>query len=209
LIKLCFIFTLVCQAEVIDRIAVSVGNQVITEAQILDELRITAFLNNQKPEVSPAQKRAAAERLIEQTLVKREMELSHYPLPDLPEAAPLEKDLRAKYGTDTQFQQALIQAGIERQTLYQHLWWQLTLLRFIDYRFRPSVQIPEPAVKAYYDKKRLEWEQQGVQPIPTLEDSRADIEKILTEQRVDRAMDRWLGDTRTRIEILYRKEAFE
>jgi len=203
------VFALISSAEVIDRIAVSVGNQVITEAQILDELRITAFLNNQKPGITPDQKKAAAERLIEQALVKREMELSRFPLPDQTEAAPLETELQAKYGSAAQLCQALAQAGIGKQNLEQRLWWQLTLLRFIDYRFRPSIQIPETAVKTYYEKKRAEWERQGVKPVPTLEDSRAGIEKILTEQRVDRAMDRWLGDTRTRIEILYRKEAFE
>ena len=188
-----------CHAEVIDRIAVSVGNQVITEAQITDEIRITAFLNHQKPEFTPEQKKAAAERLIEQTLMKREMDLSHYPLPEMTEAEPLM----------TRIQGDLREAGLTEENLRQHLWWELATLRFIEYRFRPSVQIPEGAILDYYNKKRVEWEQQGVNPIPSLEDSRADIEKILTQQRVDRALDRWLGDTRTRIEILYRKEVFE
>ena len=52
------------------------------------------------------------------------------------------------------------------------------------------MQISEAAIKDYYDKKRTEWEQQGVNPIPSIEDSRADIEKILTQQRVDRALER-------------------
>ena len=198
-----------CHAEIIDRIAVSVGNQVITEAQIIDEIRITAFLNNKPPDLSQAGKKTAAERLIEQTLVKREMEVGHYPLPDLREADPLEQELHTKYGSVADFDRALSKAGIAEPNLKQHLWWQLTLLRFIDYRFRPAVQIQDAAVKDYYDKQRVEWEKQGVKPIPSLEDNRADIEKILTEQRVDRAMDRWLGDSRTRVEILYRKEAFQ
>jgi hypothetical protein len=196
------LLAILCRAEVIDRIAVSVGNQVITEVQIIDEIRVTAFLNHQKPEFTPDQKKAAGERLIEQTLMKREMELSHYPLPEMTEAEPLMKDALAR-------REPLAEAGITEKDLQQHLWWQLTMLRFIEYRFRPSVQIPEAAIKDYYDKKRVEWEQQGVNPIPSLEDSRADIEKILTQQRVDRALDRWLGDTRTRVEILYRKEAFQ
>ncbi|MDQ2947246.1 MAG: hypothetical protein M3Y27_15165 [Acidobacteriota bacterium] len=199
----------ICHAEIIDRIAVSVGNQVITEAQIIDEIRITSFLNNKPPDMSGAAKKAAAERLIEQTLVRREMELGHYPLPDLTEANPLEQELHTKYGSPADFDQALSKAGIAEPDLKQHLWWQLTLLRFLDYRFRPAVQIQDRPVKDYYDKRRAEWEKQGVTPIPSLEDSRTDIEKILTEQRVDRAMVLWLVDSRKNIEILFRKEAFQ
>lgn len=196
------VLTLFSHAEVIDRIAVSVGNQVITEAQIIDEIRVTSFLNRQKPEFTPDQKKAAAERLIEQTLMKREMDLSHYPLPDMAEADPLLAEaLRGR--------EPLAGTGITEQDLKEHLWWQLTMLRFIEFRFRPSVQIPEAAIKDFYDKKRIEWEKQGLNPVPSLEDSRADIEKVLTQQRVDHAMDRWLGDTRTRVEILYRKEALQ
>ena len=47
-----------------------------------------------------------------------------------------------------------------------------------------------------------------MQPIPTLAESRSDIEKILTQERVDQAVDRWLGDARTQVDIVYRKEAF-
>ncbi len=208
-LKHVLLFICLCNGEIIDRIAVSVGNQVITEAQIVDEIRIAAFLNNKAPDLSQAGKKAAAERLIEQTLVRREMDVGHYPLPDLSEADPLEQELHAKYGSPADFDRALAKAGIAEPDLKQHLWWQLTLLRFIDYRFRPAVQIQDAAIKDYYDKQRAEWEKQGVKPIPSLEDSRTDIEKILTEQRVDRAMDRWLGDSRTRVEILFRKEAFQ
>ncbi len=198
-----------CDGEIMDRIAVSVGHQVITEGQIIEDIRIAAFLNNKAADISQVEKKAAAERLIEQTLVRREMELGHFPLPDLSEADPIERELRTKYGSAADFEQALSKAGIAEPDLKQHLRWQLTLLRFIEYRFRPSVQVQDTAIKAYYEKRKAEWEQQGVKPIPSLEDSRTDIEKILTEERVDRAMQRWLGDSRTRVEILYRKEAFE
>ena len=162
-----------------------------------------------KDQDKAAKKKAAAERLIEQTLVRREMELGHYSLPGLSEADPLEQELQTKYGSAADFDRALSKAGVAEPSLKQHLWWQLTLLRFIDYRFRPAVQVQDRAVKDYYEKKRAEWQQQGAKPIPSLEDSRTDIEKILTEQRIESAMVLWLVDSRKSIEILYRKEAFQ
>ena len=73
-------------ADIIDRIAITVGNQVITESQIDEELRITAFLNRDKLDVSDDARKQAANRLIDQALVKREMELSHYPFPQAVDA---------------------------------------------------------------------------------------------------------------------------
>ena len=67
--------------EIIDRMAVSVGNQVITEGQIDEEIRLTAFLNHEQPGASVTERKKAAGRLIEQALIKRDMDLSRYPPP--------------------------------------------------------------------------------------------------------------------------------
>ncbi len=66
-------------ATIVDRIAVTVGDQVITETEILREIDITAFLNGEKPSFTPDEKRKAADRLVEQKLVRKEMELGNYP----------------------------------------------------------------------------------------------------------------------------------
>jgi hypothetical protein len=191
-------------AEVLDRIAISAGKHVITESQIVEEIRVTAFLNNEPIKIDPAEKRKAGERLLEQTLMRRDMEFTHYPLPALSDAdEPLQQILAEHTPED------LPKYGITVDQLKEHLWWQLTMLRFIDYRFRPAIEISDAEIRDYYAKKRAEWEQQKLAKIPTLDESRADIEKILTEQHVDQAVDRWLGDARTRLNILYHDEAFQ
>ena len=39
-------------AEILDRIAIAVGDRVITERQIVHEIRVAAFLNRETPEIS-------------------------------------------------------------------------------------------------------------------------------------------------------------
>jgi hypothetical protein len=197
------------RSEIIDRVAVSIGNQVITEDQIGEEIRVTAFLNHETPDLSPAQKRRASERLIEQTLVRREIEFSKYPLPPMSDAQQAVDKIQAQFSDDGAFEQALEKCGLKEKDLVSHLWWQLTVLRFIDYRFRPGVQVKDADVQAFYDEEVEKWRQQGIEKIPTLEDSRARIEAIVEQQRVDQALDRWLGDTRTQVEIRYHAGAFE
>lgn len=194
-------------AEIIDRIAVTIGNQVITEDQINEEIRVTAFLNHEKVDLSAENKKKATERLIEQTLIKRDMEFSRYPIPEMKDADQNLQAIKSQYGTVAEFQKALQDYGITEEDLRRHLWWQLTVLRFIDYRFRPGIQIPDADIQNYYDEQVVKWRQQGVQPIPTLEDSREKIDQILTQQRIDQALDRWLGDTRTQVDIRYHSGA--
>jgi len=197
------------RAEIIDRIAISVGKQVVTESQIDEEIRVTVFLNEEKLNLDNAGRKKAAGRLIEQTLVRREIELSRYPMPALSDADGPLKNIRERYKTEAGYQAALQEYGITQDDLRRRLWWQATLLRFIDYRFRPGIQIPDADVQAYYQQQVERWKQEGVQPIPSLEDVRSSIDQTLTEQRIDQAMDRWLTETRAQIAIRFHDEALE
>ena len=40
------------------------------------------------------------------------------------------------------------------------------ILRYLDYRFRPSVRIPEIEIKQYYDKQRAGWSGKACSPSP-------------------------------------------
>jgi hypothetical protein len=71
-----FLFVSLVSAEIIDRIAVTVEKQVITESEIWRQIRITAFLNGEEPDFSSAAKRTMADRLVEQVLIRRELETS-------------------------------------------------------------------------------------------------------------------------------------
>jgi hypothetical protein len=193
-------------AEIIDKIAISVGNQVITKAQIDEEVRLTAFLNGSQMNLSDEERKKAADRLIEQTLVKRDMEFSHYPIPPLTDADSALKTLKANYHSEALYQQALQKYGITEEALKQHLWWQAALLRFIDYRFRPGILVPETDIQKYYDQEVVKWKQQGIQQIPTFEDSREKISELLTDQRIDQAIDQWLVDTRKQIAVREHEE---
>jgi peptidyl-prolyl cis-trans isomerase SurA len=202
-------FWISVHAEIIDRIAIAVGNQVITESQIDSEIRLTAFLNHDKPDFSVANRKAAAARLIEQALVKRDIELSRYPLPSPGDVEASLGEVKQSYGTESEYQKALQEYGITEDDLKARLLWQLTLLRFIDYRFRPGIQIPDADIKAYYDQELARWKQQDIQQIPTLEQARANIEEILTQQRIDEALDAWLVETRKQVTVNYLDEALK
>jgi hypothetical protein len=200
---LAVVLPLAARTELIDRVAVSVQNSVITESEILRQMRLTAFLNGEKPDFSPSKKRSTAERLVEQALVRREIALSRY-LPNSTDAPPdLYGEFRKKFGSDAAWNKALREYNITDAEVRDAFRWQATLLDFIDLRFRPGIQVPDQDIRDYYetqiaDKTKLSFEE-----------ARPKIEQILVEERVNAALDRWLGQARTQTRIRYKEEVFQ
>jgi len=187
-------------AETLDRIAVTVGRHVISEHDILQDMRISAFIDGKAPDFSADQKRKAAERLVDQYLVLQDAADTRVPPPPAADVAGLQTPIKARYATDQDYRAALAQAQIGEAELSAQLLAGLRMLRYTDLRFRPEVQLSEETLRAYYDK---------VSPPQTFEASRGDIEKLLTDQQTMQALDRWLEMARSEIAIVYREGAFQ
>lgn len=196
-------------AEIIDRIAVSVGSRVITEMDLDREIRLTAFLNNGRPDFSPANKRRTAERMVDQALVRSELEASQYlPLSAADTEAALQEE-KARFGNDAAYRRALAEYGVSEDDLKARLTWQLTLLRFIDVRFRPGIQIGDEAIRKYFNEHmRAGLSAAHPGQTPSLDDQRAAIEQTLISQAANEQVEQWLKEARRRAHIQYHDEVF-
>lgn len=196
---------------IIDRIAVSVGNRVITTSDLDREIRVTAFLNGTKPDFSPAAKRATAERMVDQRLVRSELETSRYPVPAAAEVIPeLERFKKKFYASDEDYRRALAADGISEDDLKAQLLWQRTLLLFIDVRFRPGVQVSAQETQDYFDKT-VAPAVRAARPgqAPRLEDYRGEIEDKLAGDKVDQEVERWVQLARRRTRVDFHEEVFQ
>ncbi len=64
---------------IVDRIAITVGDKVIAQSEIDQRIRLSAFQNHEQADLSLASRRRAAQELIDQRLIDREMDLGRYP----------------------------------------------------------------------------------------------------------------------------------
>ena len=167
-------FAMLLRAEVVDRLAITVGRQSITELQLDEELRVTAFLNNQPISRTKEARRAAADRLVEQLLLKREMELSHYQQPYQKELTIYLEQLQTSDGGPERFRQLLHEYDLSESALKEHLEVQLAILRFVEYRFRSDSATSKDSIR----------------------------HKILDEQ-TDEALAAWLEESRKQVNIVY------
>src|SRR5437879_12929471 len=86
---LAILFALSARGEVLDRIAATVGKQVIAESEVIRDVRISAFLDRKPVVLASDIKRKAAERLVDQVLILREAAESRVALPGDAESARL------------------------------------------------------------------------------------------------------------------------
>jgi hypothetical protein len=131
-------------AEIIDRIAVTVDKQVITESEVIRYLRVAAFLDRKPVDVSPQARRMAADRLVEQILILHEAADSHFTLPAQEDAPNLVEMQKPQFGSEEAYRAALATYQISEADLADHLLSGLKALRFSDLRFRPEVQVTDP-----------------------------------------------------------------
>ena len=199
------------RADIIDRVAVTMDNQVITESEILLEIRLTAFQNGGPLAFKPEAKREAAGRLIEQKLIRKEIEVGRYVQPSPADVEPILKQLETqRFHNAGELRQALEKYDVREEDLKAHLLWQLTLLRFIDVRFRPGIQVTDQDIQQYFSQKLPELEKRaGPEKKIRLEDLRDKIQEALTDERVDQQLNDWLAETRKHMRIEFHPEAFQ
>jgi hypothetical protein len=195
--------------ETLDRIAVTVGTHVIPESEVILDLRVAAFIDGATPDLSGAQKRKAADRLVDQYLVLTDAAATRAPLPSQADVEPALAPIKARYASEAENRAALERAGITEPQLKAHLLAGLQMLRYTDLRFRGEVRITEENLREFFNTFAAESRQNNPAEVPDFESSRDQVEKLLTDQRTTQALDRWLGITRNQTQILYREAAFK
>jgi hypothetical protein len=196
-------------AEVIDRIAVTVGNRVITESMVISEIRLAAFQDGKEPDFSPAAKRAAAERLVDRMLLIQEMDDSRYPEPAMADILEQIAGFRKQqFPSEEAFRTELARRFLDETELRQYFQLQHRILQFIEVRFRTGVQVSSEEIAAYFDTQvKPQFVKEG-RPAPSLDDVSEKIEEVLTSKRVDAATEEWLKQSRALARIRFRAEVF-
>lgn len=197
----------ICSAEVIDRIAVSLDNTVIPLSEVLQQIRITALLNGEEPSFTADSKREAAERLVNQSLIRREIAISRYVPNNTAQAEILYKAFRGRYKSDADYNAALAKYTLTDADVRAAFAWQATFLDFVEVRFRPGITIPEEEIRTAYDEQIKG--KSSPEASLSFEEARPKLEEQIMQQRVDNALDRWLGQAMTQSRIVYRREALQ
>src|SRR5208283_361206 len=193
------------RAEVIDRIVATVNGHIILQSDWDDALRYEALLNGRPVnEFTPEERRAVLDRLIDQELLGEQMKSAAFQHCTEAEAAARLAEARKQYAeasTDEGWQAVLARLQLAEKDLLAHVQTQIDLMRLVDARLRPGVQIDSKTIEAYYrDKFVPQLKQSGAGEV-SLADVKGKIRELLTEEKVDELLVSWLQTLRSESKV--------
>ena len=197
-------------AVVLDRIAVIAGAHVIKASDIDRDIRLTYFLNRAPLSFLPKVKREAAERLITQQIIRDEIVSGGYRRPPESQAVQLEADLRRDRfgGSEQRLREELQRYALTEAELREQLLWQITVLQFIDERFRGGAVVTLDEVRNFYDGRYVELSKQYPKD-NSFEALEPKIRATLEGERINQVFNDWLDQARKSEKVEFKPGAFE
>ena len=191
--------------QVIDRIVATINGHIILQSDWDEAMCYESLLNGKAiNQFSNEDRRAVLDRLIDQELLGEQMKSAYFQHATEAEAAARVAEARKAYpeaATAEGWQSVLARFGLAEKDLISHVQQQIDLMRLVDARLRPAVQIDSKTIEAYYREKFVpQLKQSGAGDVPSA-DVAAKIRELLTEEKVNELMVSWLQSLRSESKV--------
>jgi hypothetical protein len=183
-------------AQQIDAVAARIEDDIITESEVHE---LAAFQKLVDGESKPRQE--LLRELIDQWMIRNEATATKYGQPSPEDVDRAYAEFVKQFPSPEEFQKRCAAAGLTEAAVRRMVAQQLYLSRFIDYRFRPSAQVTDEQVEAYYKDEFAPQLKARNQPVPPLEDVDDTIREVLIQRAINERATKWLDDSRDALQI--------
>lgn len=189
---------------IVDRVISNVNGHVVLQSDWEEEVAFEALANGRTPEsFTPEERQAALDRLIDQELLREQVRPSQ-PAPADQVAARVAEVRKAHPGwsTEEEWHAALHRYGLTQNLLEKRLSEEIQLMRLVEDRLRPSIQIDQKAVETYYHEQLVPELKRAGNAAKPLTEVYGRIKNLLAEQKMNELISGWLGSLRSGSHIL-------
>lgn len=197
--------------RVVDKMVATVNAGVLPECRQICLITYSDLLwqlalqpNTQLANPTSADLNRALTLLVDQRLILQEAQKLPSIEPTAEEVKTSRDELVKAFPSAAEFQQRLLEVGLTAEKLDEILDQRLRIEKYLDFRFRNFVVITQKEIADYYKDTyvpRLKA-RAPAQIVPTLEEASPEIERTLTEARIESDTDAFLDNSRERAEIV-------
>jgi peptidyl-prolyl cis-trans isomerase SurA len=191
--------------EVIDRIVATVNGHIILQSDWDDAVCFEAFTAGRvMQDLSAEERKAALDRLIDQELLREQMKASDFQHASEAEVSTRVEEIRKQYpGAENKvaWHDTLQRYGLSEDELKGRVALEIDLMRLVDARLRPGVQIDSNVIESYYSQELLpQLRQSGAKDVPLAEVT-PKIKELLIQRKVSQLLTAWLHTLRAGSDI--------
>ena len=190
--------------QIVDRVVANVNGHVVLQSDWEQEIAFEAFSNARDPDsLTSTERNAALDRLIDRELLREQLRPSQ-PAPAEQVVARVAevRKLHPDCATDESWRAKLQRYGLAQSALEKRLSDEIQLMKLVEDRLRPSIQIDQHAVETYYNDQLLpEMKRAGNRATP-LTEVFGRIKNLLAERKMNELLSGWLASLRSESHIL-------
>jgi hypothetical protein len=183
-------------SRVVDRIVARIEDDIILQSQVHE---LGAF--QQLIEGHAESDDQLLTELIEQWVVQTEATSSRFPEPAQSEVDRELQRLVSRSASPEAYAARLKELGLSATEVRELLQHQIYVERYLDYKFRPSVQVESAEIEGYYQKELLPDLAKKNQPAPPRAEVEEQIRELLIQRKISELTAKWLDDTKSRLKI--------
>lgn len=201
------VFASDCLAQkVVDRMVATVNAGVRTDLITYSDLMWQLSLQPSSQVDNPTSEdlNRALHLLIDQRLILQEAEKLPTISPTSKEINDARTELARNFASQAEFQLRLLKVGLTSEKLDEILEQRLRMEKYLDFRFRNFVVVSQKEIADYYRDAYVQWFRARYpgRIVPTVEEARTEIERTLTEAKIESETDSFLDTARERAEIV-------
>ena len=190
--------------QIVDRVVTNVNGHVVLQSDWEQEVAFEALSDGRDPDsFTRRERKAALDRLIDQELLREQVRPSQ-PAPAEQVAARVAevRKLHPDCATEEGWHAALQRYGLTQKALEKRLSDQIQLMKLVEDRLRPSIQIDQQAVEAYYHDQLLPEMKKAGEQRQTADRSLWPNQGFAGREKNERTADRVAGESALRGPIL-------
>ena len=182
--------------EMVDRIVARIEGDII----LLSEVReLAAYQQLLEGRAQPEDELLRS--LIEQWVVRNEAQESQFPAPPAAQIDAESTRIQSRFPNPQAYRERLAAVGLTPQSLRRIVEQQFYLARYLDYKFRPAVQVEEAAISQYYQDELAPALRARGQTPPPRDDLQEQIREVLVQRGINERADSWFEETKSRLQI--------
>jgi peptidyl-prolyl cis-trans isomerase SurA len=185
--------------QVVDRMVANVNGHVVLQSDWEEEMAFESFVNARPLDSFTAEERKAAlDRLIDQELLREQVRPSEAaPADEIAARVQEVRKLHPDAVSEEGWRAALQRCGLTQTELEKRLGESIQLMRLVEARLRPAIQIDQKAVESYYHDQLIpELKKAGGKEV-ALPEVVGRIRNVLAEQRLNQLLQGWLVSLRS------------